>query len=87
MTWGDLDNVHIYVMGGNEEDLARLFSVVSRERTEGNMNKLKYRKPHLNIRKHLLQRWLKMRVPREVVEYPSLAMFKTQPDMVLSNQL
>ncbi|KAK4829453.1 hypothetical protein QYF61_004671, partial [Mycteria americana] len=40
-------------MGGDEEEGARLFSVMSCDRTRGNGHKWKYKKFHLSIRKSL----------------------------------
>jgi len=48
--WGDLINGYKYPMGGNEEERARLFSVVPTDRTTG--HKLKARKLNLNTQKH-----------------------------------
>lgn len=45
---GDLIYVYIYLMGGNEEDGARHFSVVPNDRTRGSRNKLKIIKFYLN---------------------------------------
>ena len=68
-------------MGGNEEDRARLFSVVPWGRMRSNEHKLKYRKFYLNIRKHVfIVRVVKhlSRLLREVMKSPSLEIFKTQ---------
>ncbi|KFV88835.1 hypothetical protein N308_13770, partial [Struthio camelus australis] len=55
-----------------------------------NGQKLKHRKFHLNLRKNFFtvlvtQHW--SRLPREVVEPPSLEIFKTCLDVILGNML
>ncbi|KAK4805786.1 hypothetical protein QYF61_000392 [Mycteria americana] len=65
-----------YLMEGCKEDGAKLFSVVRSERTR---HKLKYRKFQLNIRKtsftaRVIEHW--NRLPRKVVESPSLEILK-----------
>ena len=43
-----------YLVGGVKKMGARLFPVIPRDRTRGSRHRLKYRKFHLNIRKHFL---------------------------------
>ena len=80
---GDLINAYKYLKGGCQEDKAS-------DRTRGNGHKLKQRKFHLNMRKNFFplrvtEPW--KRLPREVVESPSLEIFKTCLDAVLCSLL
>ena len=79
-----------YLKGGCQEDGAKLFSVVSSDRTRGNGHKLKQKKLQLKMRKNFFtlrvtEPW--HRLPREVVESPSLEIFQTRLDAVLCSLL
>ncbi|PKU42529.1 reverse hypothetical protein [Limosa lapponica baueri] len=87
---GDLINAYKYLKAGCQEDGAGLFSVVPREKTRGNGHKPEYKKFHLNMRRNFFtlrvtEHW--NRLPREVVESPSLKTFKTRLDKFLCNLL
>ncbi|KFV72086.1 hypothetical protein N308_05504, partial [Struthio camelus australis] len=77
---GDLLNAYKYLKGGCPEDGARLFSVVPRDRARGNGREQKHKKVPLSMRKNFFtvrvtEHW--HRLPRGVVESPSLEIFKT----------
>ena len=80
----NISRVGVRRMGPN------VFSVVPSNRTRGNGHKLRHRKFCLNMRKNFFplrvtEHW--HRLPREVVEPPSLEMFKTRLDKVLCSLL
>jgi len=81
---GDLINVYKYLQGGGRQmDEARLFSVVCSDRTRSNGLKLELRKFRTNMWKNffmvkVMELW--NRLPREVVESPSMEIFKTHLD-------
>jgi len=87
---GDLRNASKYLQGGCQEGGARLFPVVPSDRTRGNGDKLKQRKFQLNTRKNFFtlrvtEPW--HRLPRGVVESPSLEIFQIRLDTVLCSLL
>jgi len=87
---GDLINAYKYLKGVCQEDGARLLSVVPSNRTRGNGHKQKQTKCQLNMRKNFFplrvtEPW--NRLPSEVVESPSLEIFKTHLDKVLCSLL
>jgi len=87
---GDHTNAYKYLKGGCQEEGARLFPVVPSDRTRGNGHKSKHMKFRLNMRKNFFplrvtEHW--NRLPREVVDSPSLEIFKTRLEGVLCSLL
>ncbi|KFR01382.1 hypothetical protein Y956_00833, partial [Nipponia nippon] len=85
---GDLIAAFQYLKGAHKKDGDRLFSRACCDRTRGNGFKLKEGRFRLDIRKKfftmgVVKHW--NRLPREVVDAPSLATFKARLGRALSN--
>ncbi|PKU41214.1 hypothetical protein llap_8483 [Limosa lapponica baueri] len=86
--WGDLIAAFWYIKGTYRKDRDKLFSKVCCDRTRGNGCKVKEGRFRLDVRKKLftmrvVKHW--NRLPREVVDAPSLETFKVKLYGALSN--
>ena len=87
---GDLINVYKYLKCGSQRDMTKLFSVVCGDRNRGNSYKLEYRKFCTNMWRNFFTVRLmehRHRLPREVVDSPSLEISKTCLDAYLCSLL
>lgn len=85
---GDLIVAFQYINGVYKKDRERLVTTACSDRTRGNGFKLKEGRFRLDIRKtfftmRVVRHW--NRLPREVVDAPSLQVFKVRLDGALSN--
>ena len=86
--WGDLIVVFQYLKGAYKKDGESLFSRACCNRTRSNGFKIERGRFRLEIRKNfftmrVVEHW--HRLPREVVNAPSLETFKARLDEALSN--
>ena len=88
--WGDLRAAFQYLKGTYKKEEDRLFSRACCDRTRGNRFQLKEKRFRLDIRKkyftlRVMRHWC--RLPRKVVNAPSLETYKVRVDAALSNMI
>ena len=86
--WGDLIVAFLYLKGAYKQEGERLFTWVDSDRTRENGLKLRQGRFRLDIRKkfftqRVVTHW--NRLPKEVVDAPSLEAFKARLDVALGS--
>ena len=86
--WGDLIAAFQYLKGTYKQERERLFTRVGSDRTRGNGLKLRWGRFTLDIRRtfftqRVVKHW--KRLPKEVVDAPSLEAFKARLDVAVGS--
>ena len=85
---GDLIAAFQYLKGAYKQEGSQIFERVDNSRTRGNVFKLKEGRFRLDVRGKFFTRSVvrcRHRLPREVVDAPSLEVFKARLDRALGN--
>ncbi|KAJ7426538.1 hypothetical protein WISP_14842 [Willisornis vidua] len=85
--WSDLVAAFQYSKGGYKKDVEKLFTRTCSKRTKGNGFQLEEGRFRLDVRKKIFPMRVMMhwnRLPKEIVDVPSLEVFKARLDGALS---